>query len=85
MQLGLLAILLPLAQQPEIQVHPDDPLHRYTRVEVGPEGASIEVTVGFTGTLHVWASSEAVDPTLRVKRGGEACGSRASCFSRRVV
>ncbi len=66
-----------LAQEPRqpgaadpFQVHPDDPLHRFVELEIPLDGATIEWTSDFEGTLHVWARSQVGDPVLAVSVGG---------------
>jgi len=61
----LLATIAPAAQEP--QVSPNDPLHHFVELELGPEGSSVETTVDFEGTLFIWVSSKSCDPSLRVE------------------
>ncbi len=67
---ALLAFASALVAQEPLQVHADDPLHRFVELEVPADGATIEWTSDFDGTLHVWTQSVAGDPVLAVTVGG---------------
>ncbi|MCA9774723.1 MAG: hypothetical protein KC466_20050, partial [Myxococcales bacterium] len=63
----VLALTLALAQQTALRARADDPLHRSVTVQAAADGATVEHFAQATGSLSIWASSEALDPRLRVE------------------
>ena len=62
----------PLVAPAEAQaggVRAQDPLHHTWRLSVPEEGATVEWTSDFEGTLHVWVESADFDPSLSVDPG----------------